>query len=610
MPMTSPVFPDGAYVSVVGNVRLGAGGQTRLMLLRHRFFAQHTVHELPILTFNPIASYTPIRAGLRDQGLLLKRSRLINMHEDLRERRFENLASTRGLEWGSSGSVDDVKNGYVWRRRHNNPDTAPSHFDYLRTDGSLYARTRPSGTVGPAAIFDHDGRPVGCWPTLAGLWRWWTSVMIPAEGRVFVLSDSRFMAQALSPLVDDRVFLLHQMHNPHLTGARRWNSAVSRSYRASMENQSQFDALISLSARQRDDIARRYGPTTNHFVIPNPVELPSTPDPLPTRRASAIVMITRLTRQKRLDRAVEAFAKVSTAHADATLDIYGDGELRESLQQQINDAGLAGKITLHGYDARADESLWQASVLWLTSDFEGYPLSTLEAMSRGCPVISFDVKYGPREQIDHGVDGYLVAPGDIESLARHTLLLLRDQPRVKIMGEAARRKAASHDYRKFLTDWAAVLNRVVALKPSRTTVREASWDIDLRDRRRKPIEVSGTLTLDIDIDNAARLDDVVIRLIGYAPDRDDHVELPLQVDRAGTVLTFVARIDRRSVAAIAPQPRKLRLRLEYVCHNSAGHCEVLPNPRPSLRALAGSSLRRVGLRKTRGAAVRAQPLTP
>ena len=53
----------------------------------------------------------------------------------------------------------------------------------------------------------------------------------------------------------------------------------------------------------------------------------------------------------------------------------------------------------------------------MTSSFEGYPLSTLESMSRGCPVVSYDIKYGPREQITDGVDGFLVPRG------RHRRLL-------------------------------------------------------------------------------------------------------------------------------------------------------------------------------------------
>ena len=73
-------------------------------------------------------------------------------------------------------------------------------------------------------------------------------------------------------------------------------------------------------------------------------------------------------------------------------------------------AGTASprSVTLHGHDPRARDALWNSSAFLMTSLFEGYPLSTLESLSHGCPVISYDIKYGPREQISEGVDGFLV----------------------------------------------------------------------------------------------------------------------------------------------------------------------------------------------------------
>ncbi len=69
---------------------------------------------------------------------------------------------------------------------------------------------------------------MGSWPTLGGLWRWWTQQIVPAEGRVFLISDSRFVADELGLLDDPRIHLMHQMHNPHLTGARRLELAGQR----------------------------------------------------------------------------------------------------------------------------------------------------------------------------------------------------------------------------------------------------------------------------------------------------------------------------------------------------------------------------------------------
>ncbi len=97
---------------------------------------------------------------------------------------------------------------------------------------------------------------------------------------------------------------------------------------------------------------------------------------------------------------------------EARLDIYGDGSTRGVVEAEITKLGLEKSVILHGFDPRARDTLWTATGFLMTSRFEGYPLATLEAMSHGCPVISYDIKYGPREQISHGVDGFLVKRGD------------------------------------------------------------------------------------------------------------------------------------------------------------------------------------------------------
>lgn len=582
MPMTLSDFPDGTYFGVIGNVRLGTGGQTRMALMRQRLFLEHTEQDLPILTFNPVASYDPVRSGLLEQRLLHPRGRLINLHEDLRVRALEGSGAVSTANPGD----EDVDDGYVWRRR------TGSCWDYLRPDGSLYARTPPTGTTGPVKVFDREGREVASWVDLGGLWRWWVDQVIPPTGRVFFLSDSRHIAEALSRGTDRRRFVLHQMHNPHTVGARRWNSNLSATYRQSLATLDRLDALISLTDRQRHDVARRFGATSNLFVIPNPVEAPVVPAPPPIRRPNSIVMIARLTSQKRVDRGIAAFTDVLAALPDATLDIYGDGPLRAELQQQIDAAGLAGSVVLHGHDPHAREALWAASALWLTSQFEGFPLVIAEARSHGCPVVSFDIKYGPAEQINDGVDGFLVGAGDCAALAAKTVSLLRDPALAAGIRAAGFTRAQGQDHRGFLAEWSRVATAAVDLKPLRTRVDRAVWSTRLESR--DPITFSGSLRLESPA--AGRLDEVALSAIAYDPDHEDIVDVPLEVHRSGDEFTFSATMDRPTFAS-----GKLRVRVGYVWHNCAGTTHVLTEDvragGRSLRTRVGAALRRSGLRQ-------------
>jgi len=584
--MSDLVFPDGAYFSVIGNVRIGAGGQTRLALLRHRLFSTYAGIELPILTFDPVPSYGPIRDNLLDEGLLLADSVLLNLHEELRDLPMADLPTVEAPPVADAVTQrDDVDDAYHWRRRRVARSGEETAWDYLRTDGSMYARTPPTNVEGSVAIFDQNERPVGAWPSLGGLWRWWTTHLVPKDGPVFLISDSRFIAVELGLLHDPRIHLMHQMHNPHLTGARLWSSPVNETYRHSMDNLARFDGLLSLTARQRDDIAMRYGDTNNLFVVPNPVESAVKLDSVPARRPHSIAMIARLDGQKRIDRAIEAFAMVVAAIPHATLDVYGDGPLRESLQEQIDTAGLAASVTLHGHQPNARERLWSASLLWLTSQFEGYPLSTLEAMSHGVPVVSMDMPYGPREQITDGVDGALVPFGDIEALAHRTIAML--QTDLEPMRAAARAKAGTHGYEKFLTDWQRVIEQVIELKPSRVQT-EPTWHIG-GSVRGDWIRWQGTLDL-----NDHAIDDLELSVQAWAPNRTELIPIPTKIWNDGG-LAFEGCISRKNLDELLPGAQ---LRIGFVWRNVAKFIPLQARaPRRNVRSVIGAALRRTGLRR-------------
>ena len=159
------------------------------------------------------------------------------------------------------------------------------------------------------------------------------------------------------------------------------------------------------------------------------------------------------------------------------MDIYGRGSRADGIQRVIDRLELGGSVTMKGHDPRARDALWRSSAFLMTSLFEGYPLSTLESFSHGCPVVSYDIKYGPREQITEGEDGFLVEAGDIRAMADRVIELLKDPALVSRMSKAARAKATQHGYDRFLSDWGAVLNAAVEHKPKRTKLASADLEV-------------------------------------------------------------------------------------------------------------------------------------
>lgn len=483
--MSDYSFPDGHYFSVIGNIRIGAGGQTRMALLRHRLIQTHANIAIPMVTFNPVPSYEPIRENLLTEGLLLPSSQIINMHEWLRHHPYGEDLGRVPAQPEESFTVDETYDGTgsgtVWRIFVKGAHSGEDHWDYLRPDGTRYLRTPADSMLGTTLVLDEQERVVADLDGLGDLWRWWMTELLPADGPVFLISDSRFIAFELGMLNNPRVHVLHQVHNPHQGGQRRWNSPVSASYEQSMNSISDLDALSVLTERQRHDIELFYGDRNNIVVIPNPSEPIIAPTPLPQRTHGRIVMVARLESQKRIERAISAFAIVAAKNAVAHLDIYGDGPDRAELDRQILESGLTDRITLHGHTPNAADQFWTADLGWLTSAFEGYCLALLEARLRACPFVALDVPYGPSEQINSGVDGVLVPNGDVERFAEETLALLADPERLEAMREPARQGALEHGFEDHLNRWADACALAQVQKSSRTHIEFARLsDLTLR----------------------------------------------------------------------------------------------------------------------------------
>jgi glycosyltransferase involved in cell wall biosynthesis len=191
-------------------------------------------------------------------------------------------------------------------------------------------------------------------------------------------------------------------------------------------------------------------------AIYNPVLLPAA-SPWEGRRRGAVLSLGRLGRRKGSYDLLQAAAQVAPLVAGLELRLGGDGEL-DAVRERAGQLGIAGQLNLLGWvgaDGR-QQQLALASLYALPSYNEGLPMSVLEAMAAGLPVLATPVG-GIPEAVADGVEGFLVAPGDVDALAARLAQLLGDDALARRMGEAARRKVET----TFCSD--AVLPRVERL---------------------------------------------------------------------------------------------------------------------------------------------------
>ncbi|WP_051293420.1 glycosyltransferase family 4 protein [Pseudoduganella violaceinigra] len=177
-------------------------------------------------------------------------------------------------------------------------------------------------------------------------------------------------------------------------------------------------------------------------AIYNPVLLPPASD-WAARRPGAVLSLGRLGRRKGSYDLLQAAARVAPQVSGLELRLGGDGEL-DAVRARAAQLGLASQLNLLGWVGAEgrQQQLALASLYALPSYNEGLPMSVLEAMAAGLPVLATPVG-GIPEAVADGVEGFLVAPGDVEALAARLAQLLEDDALARRMGAAARRKVES-----------------------------------------------------------------------------------------------------------------------------------------------------------------------
>lgn len=143
-----------------------------------------------------------------------------------------------------------------------------------------------------------------------------------------------------------------------------------------------------------------------------------------------IVSCGSLSKVKGFERVIKVARIVVNVHPEWKWEIYGDGYLKTYLDQLIRESNLEGKVILKGYERDKSIIFSDKAITVVTSDFEGFGMVLLESMHYKVPIISFDIKYGPKEIVESFKNGELVKAFDCNALAARINYLI-DNPNVR-----------------------------------------------------------------------------------------------------------------------------------------------------------------------------------
>lgn len=204
------------------------------------------------------------------------------------------------------------------------------------------------------------------------------------------------------------------------------------------------------------------------IVIPNPLELDKIPDNAEKIRKKVIVNTSRLVPAKNHRMLIEAYSRISNEFPEYRIEIYGDGELKDSLINLINRKKLSQRVKIFESVPNVLDKIKDSEIFVLTSNNEGFPNSLAEAMAMGIACISTDCRIGgPKDMIENNQNGLLINVNDINNLEKTLKKLINDNHLREQISKEAYQIRYRLDSEKICAMWIDFLNSfIVSANPN------------------------------------------------------------------------------------------------------------------------------------------------
>ena len=204
------------------------------------------------------------------------------------------------------------------------------------------------------------------------------------------------------------------MRNVEVSGNMLKHSLTKLYYWQTLKHLNGCSRLVVLTNADADNWRCSFD---NVVVIPNPLTCyPDVIDDVP-KDCGRIIFVGRFNHEKRIDRLIDAFSLIAERYPGWHVDIFGEGNERQKILDQIKNLKLDGRVIIHEPTKSIYDEYKRSEMLVLCSEHEAYSLVLVEAMSCGVPCVSLDCPVGPREIIQDGVTGLLAQDGNVQDLS-------------------------------------------------------------------------------------------------------------------------------------------------------------------------------------------------
>ncbi|MEW4309155.1 glycosyltransferase [Rossellomorea marisflavi] len=503
---------------LLNSLDIHRGGVTKSSLMQANLFAENG-YKTFICTFNFNPRYPEIIEKLTSLGKLNPEVTFLNMYDSLKgqnpsvaeqeipilkkvkddnlvldphhgknaDRVYENGEYTAYIKYDDNGGVVFVdhfnQSRYRTKREEYDADghlLKISHMDYEANKarqmifydehGVSYLSKWVNPQTGSAIRVNHfeNGTLLKIFSNDVELKTSWLESVIERHDHPLVVSDVRAIDPILLKLNSKKTKRIWRLHSNHVGAPFDPMGDFEKTVAPCLNAIDELDAALVLTNEQQEDLTKKMGPKENLFILPHYTDtqkkswISSIKADEADKDENLAVVITRFAALKQVDHIVKAFRKVVDTKPEAKLELWGYGDEEASLKKLIKDLKLSSNVTIKGFTFEPTKVYSQALFSILTSKTEGFSLGILESMSSGTPVISYDIKYGPRDMISDRENGLIVEKGNIDELATKMLWMFEHPKEAKTFGKRAQ-KSVSQQYskEKYWDQWLQVIHYVM-----------------------------------------------------------------------------------------------------------------------------------------------------
>lgn len=168
-------------------------------------------------------------------------------------------------------------------------------------------------------------------------------------------------------------------------------------------------------------------------------------------KENIILCVTRLAQEKCVDLMINMWADLSTQLPDWRFVVVGDGPEKPKLEGIVKKNNIP-RVKFTGF-AEPTKFYQKSKIFWMTSKFEGWGMTLVEAMQHGCVPIGYETYSSIRDIIDSGRNGYLVNPDDETTFKEYTVQLAKDDNHRSILADLAVKKTEVFSVNTIINKW-------------------------------------------------------------------------------------------------------------------------------------------------------------